>query len=190
MSAVLTPAPTKVDVYSADSCASRVCHVLQHCRRMEAHAGAADAAARRAARDLYQWRKDPQGRVPALDRDKLERLSYLLGHLQGAADPVSDDRGRGDCWIHATNDAPLFNGRSALERMLRRPDERPACRTAVPGRRARRQGLIDPADVPVVARAVESVLPADRVALSRRPGCSIRVSSPEQLEALFAVESL
>jgi hypothetical protein len=64
----------------------------------------------------YQWRKNP-ARVPALDRDKITRLSYLLGIYKALQIlfPTTEDAA---LWIHAPNDAPLFHGRSALDRML------------------------------------------------------------------------
>jgi len=35
---------------------------------------------------FFKWKKDEEG---SLSRDVLERISYVLGILQGAADPVS-----------------------------------------------------------------------------------------------------
>jgi hypothetical protein len=64
----------------------------------------------------YQWRKDPE-RVPGLDRDKITRLSYLLG-IYKALQILFPTTERAAQWIHAPNDAPIFNGRSALDRML------------------------------------------------------------------------
>ncbi len=62
----------------------------------------------------FKWRKEPQ---PKLPRDTLERLSYLLG-IYKALQLLLPDTGAADEWIRRPNDAPLFGGRSALERML------------------------------------------------------------------------
>ena len=62
----------------------------------------------------FKWRKEPQ---PKLPRDTLERLSYLLG-IYKALQLLLPDTRAADEWIRRPNDAPLFGGRSALERML------------------------------------------------------------------------
>ena len=62
----------------------------------------------------FKWRNDAQ---PKLPRDTLERLSYLLG-IYKALQLLLPDAPAADEWIRRPNDAPLFGGRSALERML------------------------------------------------------------------------
>ena len=62
----------------------------------------------------HKWRKEPQ---PKLPRDTLERLSYLLG-IYKALQLLLPDTHAADEWIRRPNDAPLFSGRSALDRML------------------------------------------------------------------------
>jgi hypothetical protein len=62
----------------------------------------------------FKWRKEPQPRLP---RDTLERLSYLMG-IYKALQLLLPDKSAADEWIRRPNDAPLFGGRSALERML------------------------------------------------------------------------
>jgi antitoxin Xre/MbcA/ParS-like protein len=62
----------------------------------------------------FKWRKE---REPKLPRDSLERLSYLLGIYKALQILLPDTRAA-DEWIHKPNDAPLFGGKSALERML------------------------------------------------------------------------
>jgi len=62
----------------------------------------------------FKWRKEPH---PKLPRDTLERLSYLLG-IYKALQLLLPDAHAADEWIRRPNDAPLFGGRSALERML------------------------------------------------------------------------
>jgi hypothetical protein len=63
---------------------------------------------------LYQWK---QGKIGPLDRHVLERLSYLFG-IYGALQILLPVAERADEWVHKPNDAPLFGGRSALDRML------------------------------------------------------------------------
>lgn len=62
----------------------------------------------------FKWRKEPQ---PKLPRDTLERLSYLLG-IYKALQLLLPNTHAADEWIRRPNDAPLFGGRSALDRML------------------------------------------------------------------------
>jgi len=63
---------------------------------------------------LYQWK---QGKAGPLDRHVLERLSYLFG-IYAALQILLPVAERADEWIRKPNDAPLFGGRSALERMM------------------------------------------------------------------------
>jgi hypothetical protein len=62
----------------------------------------------------FKWRKEPQPRLP---RDTLERLSYLMG-IYKALQLLLPDTQAADEWIRRPNQAPLFGGKSALERML------------------------------------------------------------------------
>ncbi len=62
----------------------------------------------------FKWRREPQPRLP---RDTLERLSYLMG-IYKALQLLLPDTHAADEWIRRPNDAPLFGGKSALERML------------------------------------------------------------------------
>ena len=62
----------------------------------------------------FKWRKEAQPRLP---RDTLERLSYLMG-IYKALQLLLPDARAADEWIRRPNDAPLFGGKSALERML------------------------------------------------------------------------
>jgi hypothetical protein len=63
---------------------------------------------------LYQWK---QGKVGPLDRHVLERLSYLFG-IHAALQLLLPDARRSAEWVRKPNTAPLFGGRSALDRML------------------------------------------------------------------------
>jgi hypothetical protein len=62
----------------------------------------------------FKWRKESQVRLP---RDTLERISYILG-IYKALQLLLPDTRAADEWIRRPNEAPLFGGKSALERML------------------------------------------------------------------------
>ncbi|MEO5843717.1 MAG: MbcA/ParS/Xre antitoxin family protein [Caldimonas sp.] len=63
---------------------------------------------------LYQWK---QGKVAPLDRHLLERLSHLFG-IYSSLQILFPATRRADEWLRKANSAPLFGGRSALDRML------------------------------------------------------------------------
>lgn len=62
---------------------------------------------------LHAWKS---GRVSKVSRDTVERISYLLGIFK-AVNILLPDAKRADDWIRLPNKAPLFGGRSALDRM-------------------------------------------------------------------------
>ena len=62
---------------------------------------------------LHAWKS---GRVSKVSRDTLERISYLLGIFKAINILLPDIR-RADEWLRLPNKAPLFGGRSALDRM-------------------------------------------------------------------------
>ncbi|GLQ97927.1 MbcA/ParS/Xre antitoxin family protein [Dyella mobilis] len=63
---------------------------------------------------FYKWKRHQDG---ALGRDTLERISYLLG-IYKALQILFPDVQQADAWLHKPNQAALFGGHSALERML------------------------------------------------------------------------
>lgn len=67
----------------------------------------------RSRTSLAAWRR---GEVGALSPDALERLSYVFG-IYGALQVLLPNPQAADEWIRKPNDAPLFGGRSALERL-------------------------------------------------------------------------
>jgi Protein of unknown function (DUF2384) len=68
------------------------------------------------ARSTYfAWRKHPER--ASLPRDTLERLSNILG-IYKSLQILLPDAAAADAWVHKANSAPIFAGRSALERML------------------------------------------------------------------------
>src|SRR5450759_2389155 len=63
---------------------------------------------------FYRWK---QGEGVVLSQDSLERLSYIFG-IYSALQVLLPRPDAADGWIKKPNAAPLFGGRSALERML------------------------------------------------------------------------
>jgi len=63
---------------------------------------------------FYKWK---QGEVAALPQDVLERISYVFG-IYSALQVLLPKPEAADAWIKKPNTAPLFGGKSALDRML------------------------------------------------------------------------
>ncbi len=63
---------------------------------------------------FFKWKKDPNTVLP---KDTLERISYILG-IYKALQILLPDETAADEWVKRPNNAPLFGGRSALDRML------------------------------------------------------------------------
>lgn len=63
---------------------------------------------------FFKWKRSSDAILP---KDTLERISYVLGIYKALQILLPDERAA-DAWIRKPNDAPLFSGRSALERML------------------------------------------------------------------------
>lgn len=63
---------------------------------------------------FFKWKRELGGNLP---RDVLERISYVLGIYKALQILIPDAR-QADAWVSAPNSAPMFDGRSALERML------------------------------------------------------------------------
>jgi hypothetical protein len=63
----------------------------------------------------YKWKKEGAEQLPP---DTLERISYVLG-VYKALQILFPDPARADEWVLRPNDAPMFAGRPAIERMLR-----------------------------------------------------------------------
>jgi hypothetical protein len=64
---------------------------------------------------FFKWKSAPN--TADLKRDTLERLSYLLG-IYKALQILLPTSTAADAWVKKPNTAPLFGGKSALERML------------------------------------------------------------------------
>ncbi len=67
-----------------------------------------------AERTFYDWKEKKDGK---LSRDVLERISYILGIFK-ALQILFPDNSLADTWIKKPNHATIFNGISALDRML------------------------------------------------------------------------
>ncbi len=61
---------------------------------------------------LQSWKR---GKVSALSKDALERISYVLGIYKGLQILLPKSA---DDWVKKPNSAPVFGGRSALDRMM------------------------------------------------------------------------
>lgn len=64
---------------------------------------------------FFKWKSTPE--TADLKRDTLERLSYLLG-IYKALQILLPAATAADAWVKKPNSAPLFGGKSALDRML------------------------------------------------------------------------
>jgi hypothetical protein len=63
---------------------------------------------------FFKWKKNVDVELP---KDTLERISYLLG-IYKALQILLPDSHAADAWVRQPNQASVFGGRSALERML------------------------------------------------------------------------
>lgn len=114
MSAVLEPRPARVDLQSpaAAQAALRTFWRVADAWKLSVNEQLALLGLARTT--LYQWK---QGKVGPLDRHVLERLSYVFG-IYAALQVLLPLPKRAHEWIRKPNSAPLFGGRSALERMM------------------------------------------------------------------------
>ena len=63
----------------------------------------------------FKWKKHPES--ASLNADKLERLSYIFG-IYKALQILLPKPEAADGWLHQPNQAVLFSGQTALQRML------------------------------------------------------------------------
>ena len=114
MTAVLKPEHPKVDLATPAAAAAALRTFWKLAEAWEL-AGTEQATLLGVGRTtLYQWK---QGKVGSLDRHILERLSYLFG-IYAALQILFPQAQRANAWLRKANVAPLFGGRSALDRML------------------------------------------------------------------------
>ncbi len=60
---------------------------------------------------LHSWKR---GSIAAIPKDALERISYVMGIFKGLQILLPETA---NDWVRKPNAAPLFGGRSALDRM-------------------------------------------------------------------------
>lgn len=63
---------------------------------------------------LYRWKSKKNGSLTA---DTLERISYILGIYQ-ALRILLPTKEAANAWIKKANTAPLFNGKTALDKLM------------------------------------------------------------------------
>ena len=63
---------------------------------------------------FFKWKKDSNA---VLSKDTLERISYIVGIYKSLQILLPSEQAA-DQWVRRPNTAPLFAGRSALDRML------------------------------------------------------------------------
>ena len=63
----------------------------------------------------FKWKREPAS--VKLQKEKLERLSYVFG-IYKALQILLPNPSSADAWVKKPNTAPIFNGKSALSRML------------------------------------------------------------------------
>jgi hypothetical protein len=114
MSALLRPAVPAVDPTSARAAAAALRTFFRLADAWQLSIAEQTTLLGVARATLYQWK---QGKVAPLDRHQLERLSHLFG-IYSSLQILFPASGRADEWLRKANSAPLFGGRSALERML------------------------------------------------------------------------
>ena len=115
MNAILKPADPPVDLDSAAAAQAALRSFWRICEAWQLDATEQTTLLGIGRTTLYQWK---QGKVNgALDRHVLERLSYLFG-IFAALQILLPGGARADEWVRKPNTAPLFAGRSALDRML------------------------------------------------------------------------
>jgi len=114
MIALLKPAAPAIDLGSASAAGAALRTFFRLAAAWQLAVPEQTALLGIARATLYQWK---QGKVAPLDRHLLERLSHLFG-IYSALQILFPASGRADEWVRKPNSAPLFGGRSALDRML------------------------------------------------------------------------
>ncbi len=114
MSAVLKPSPKAVNLQSAAAGEAAIRTFWRLAKAWKLTTAEQLALLGVGRTTLYQWK---QGKVGALDRHLLERLSYLFG-IYAALQILLPVPERADEWIRKPNAAPFLGGSSALDRML------------------------------------------------------------------------
>ena len=114
MAALLKNTAPQVDLASADTAAAALRTFFRLADAWSLGVAEQTTLLGIARTTLYQWK---QGRVAPLERHLLERLSHLFG-IYASLHILFPVAARADAWVRKPNAAPLFGGRSALDRML------------------------------------------------------------------------
>jgi uncharacterized protein (DUF2384 family) len=64
---------------------------------------------------FYRWKQQGNG---SLSSDTLERISYVLG-IYKALRILLPNENAANQWVHKPNTAPLFGGKSALDKLMK-----------------------------------------------------------------------
>jgi hypothetical protein len=64
---------------------------------------------------FYRWKQQGDG---ALSQDTLERISYVLGIYKALRILLPTEKMANE-WLHKPNQAPLFSGNSALDKLMK-----------------------------------------------------------------------
>src|ERR1700759_2146594 len=113
MSALLKPDPAAVDLTSARAAGAALRTFFRLAEAWGLSVAEQTTLLGVARTTLYQWK---QGKVAPLDRHLLERLSHLFG-IYAALQILLPVPQRANEWVRKPNSAPLFGGKSALDRM-------------------------------------------------------------------------
>ena len=114
MNAVLQPRATPVDLQSAETAQAALRTFFRLADAWALTVTEQLTLLGVARTTLYQWK---QGKACPLDRNVLERLSYLFG-IYSALQMLLPVAERADEWLRRPNAAPFLGGQSALARML------------------------------------------------------------------------
>jgi len=114
MSALLKPDAPAVDLASPASAAAALRTFFRLADAWQLSVAEQTTLLGVARTTLYQWK---QGKVAPLDRHLLERLSHLFG-IYSSLQILFPSPRRADEWLRKPNSAPMFAGKSALDRML------------------------------------------------------------------------
>ena len=114
MSALLKPDVPAVDLTSARAAGAALRTFFRLAEAWQLSVAEQTTLLGVARATLYQWK---QGKVAPLDRHLLERLSHLFG-IYSSLQILFPASRRADEWLRKPNSAPLFQGHSALDRML------------------------------------------------------------------------
>ena len=106
--------PSPVDVSSPEAGAAALRTFFNIASAWRLPAGAQMSLLGLRSRSTFnRWKENE---AVSLSPDTIERLSYIFG-IYKALQVLLPDPAAADAWLHKRNDAPLFGGRSALERL-------------------------------------------------------------------------